>query len=52
MTLRLFSLILLFPICVLAQEQEDSGVIINGIVINDADDSELENVEICNVSHK
>jgi hypothetical protein len=57
MKFRLFFLILALPIFALAQEGEskeapdqDSGVIINGVVINDADDSELENVNIVNLN--
>ena len=57
MKFHLFFLILSLPIFVLAQEGEsqetldqDSGVIINGVVINDADDSELENVNIVNLN--
>ena len=50
-TLRLLLVLWLFPYGVAAQEtQEDPGTIINGVVINDATDKILENVNIVNLN--
>ena len=50
MKTRLFLLMFLFPLWLLAQEEEDPGVIINGVGINDVDEAELENVNIVNLN--
>ena len=57
MKTRLLFFILVLPFFAWSQETEsievsedDPGVIINGVVINDADDSELENVNIVNLN--